>query len=686
MLCNRLDQETSPYLLQHADNPVHWQPWDKEALAQAVKENKPILLSVGYSACHWCHVMAHESFEDSDTAAVMNEHFVNIKLDREERPDLDQIYQLAHQMLTQRGGGWPLTMFLTPEEHIPFFGGTYFPPAPAHGLPAFKDLLVRVAEFYHTQQDQITEQSESLMQVFRDSSPRPEGDRELDGAPLHGASRALLGVFDAQHGGFGGAPKFPQSPSIERLMRTWRRTALEPKPDLQSLFAVSQTLTQMARGGLFDQLGGGFYRYTVDHQWRIPHFEKMLCDNAQLLALYSEAWRATGDGLFGRVAHETADWMLREMRSEHNGFYTALDADSEGVEGKFYVWDANDVASRLEPEIYAMVAARFGLNEEANFEGAWHLFLANSVEQISTTLKLDVATVRGQLAAAQAALFAVRNERQKPFCDTKCLTSSNALAIRGLALAARHLERDDLATAAFDTLTFVRSYLWRDGRLFTSYAGGKASLPAYLTDYAYLLDATLELLQLRWDSDILAFSIELADTLLDQFYDSLDGGFFFTAEDHEALLHRMKPFADDASPNGNGIASKALNRLGHLLAETRYIEAAERTVSLAWPALNSIPHGHCSMLDALEEILNPVPCIIVRAPEADLSGWMPVAQSTYAPGRMSFGIPDDAPNLPEALSVRATREGGVAYICEGTQCSAPLTNRALLAQALKKSG
>ncbi len=684
MIRNRLDQETSPYLLQHAENPVHWQPWDAEALSLAAKENKPILLSVGYSACHWCHVMAHESFEDAETAAVMNEHFVNIKLDREERPDLDQIYQLAHQMLTQRGGGWPLTMFLTPEGHIPFFGGTYFPPTPAHGLPAFKDLLVRISEFYHTQQDKITEQSESLMQVFRDSNPSPQGDLEFDAAPLLGASRALLGIFDTKLGGFGGAPKFPQCPSIERLMRTWRRSAFEPKPDLQSLFAVSQTLTQMARGGLFDQLGGGFYRYTVDQEWRIPHFEKMLYDNAQLLALYSEAWRATGDGLFGRIAHETADWMLREMRGPHNGFYTALDADSEGHEGKFYVWDAKDVAARLEPDVYAIVAARFGLGEEPNFEGAWHFYLANSAEHISASMNLDLATVRGQLAAARAALFTVRNEREQPFCDTKCLASSNALAIRSLAIAARHLERDDLATAAFETLTFVIKHLWRDDRLLTSYADGKATLPAYLTDYAYLLDATLELLQERWSSDIMAFSIRLADTLLEQFYDPLDGGFFFTAEDHEALLHRMKPFADDASPNGNGIAAKALNRLGHLLAEPRYIEAAERTVALAWPVLNSVPHGHCTMLDALDEILHPVPCIIVRAPQADLAEWMPVVQSTYAPGRMSFGIPDDAVGLPEALRVREPRDGGVAYVCEGTHCSAPLTNRASFAQALKK--
>ncbi len=410
----------------------------------------------------------------------------------------------------------------------------------------------------------------------------------------------------------------------------------------------------------------------------------MLCDNAQLLALYSEAWRATGDGLFGRVAHETADWMLREMRSKENGFYTALDADTEGHEGRFYVWGKDEVASELDSEVYPLFAERFGLNEAANFEGSWHLFLATTIEHLADKTELEAATIRTRLASAQAKLFARRHERTAPFCDTKCLASSNALAIRGFVLAARHLERDDLADVAADTLTFVQSHLWLDNRLYTSTAEGKTVLQAYLNDYAYLLDACIELLQLRWNSDTLSFAVQLADTLLDRFYDAHDGGFYFTSEDHESLLHRMKTFSDDASPNGNGIAARALNRLGHLIADTRYIEAAERTLKLAWPAMNSVPHGHCTLLDALEEILEPLPCIIVRAPETDLMQWMPIVQSTYAPGRMSFAIPDDAPDLPDALSVRVSRDGGVAYLCEGTHCSAPITSKAELALAVKK--
>ncbi|MEM7082601.1 MAG: thioredoxin domain-containing protein [Pseudomonadota bacterium] len=684
---NRLREQTSPYLLQHADNPVHWQPWDPQALDLAVQLDKPILLSIGYSACHWCHVMAHESFDDPDIAAVMNEHFINIKVDREERPDLDQIYQLAHQMLTQRNGGWPLTMFLTPS-HMPFFGGTYFPPKPAHGLPGFAQLLERVAAFYHEQREQLDEQNASLMQVFRDSSPQPEGEFELTAAPLHGASRALLGVFDAQKGGFGQAPKFPQTPCLERLLRTWRRSAFEPKPDLQSLFAATQTLTQMARGGLYDQLGGGFFRYAVDDAWRIPHFEKMLNDSALLLALYSEAWRATGEGLFGRVAHETADWMLREMRSARGGFFTALDADSDGREGAFYTWDAEDVRIALaDNELdYTVFAKRFGLDHDANFEGTWHLYLNRSIDQLSNELDQTPADLRNQLTAARALLFDQRHQRQAPFCDTKSLTASNALAIRGLALASRHLERDDLGQAAADALDFLRATHWQDGRLFASSSDGSPSLGGYLNDYAFLLDAVLELLQLNWRSSWLHFAVELADAMLEQFYDTLDGGFFFTADDHETLIHRMKPFADEAIPNGNGVAAKALNRLGHMLADTRYLEAAERTIRLAWSTINSVPHGHCTLLDALDEHLTPVTCVIVRAPKSELAQWLPVVQSTYAPGRLCFGIPDDADNLPEAIGVRVARDGGVAYICEGTHCSAPITSPATLAQAVKKLG
>ncbi|NNF17701.1 MAG: thioredoxin domain-containing protein [Gammaproteobacteria bacterium] len=686
MTKNRLSDETSPYLLQHADNPVHWQPWDRIALTAARETDTPILLSIGYSACHWCHVMAHESFEDEDTAHVMNAHFINVKVDREERPDLDQIYQLAHQMLTQRGGGWPLTMFLTPDTHIPFFGGTYFPPRALHGLPAFRDLLSRVAEFYAHNKAQIEEQNRTILQVFRDSAPQFQGDTRLDDSPLKSAREELINAFDQQHGGFGGAPKFPQTPGIERILRTWRRSAFAPEPDLQSLYVATKTLTEMARGGLYDQLGGGFYRYTVDGNWRIPHFEKMLYDNAQLLPLYAQTWRISGEALFGRVANQTADWMLREMLDAGGGFYTALDADSEGHEGRFYVWDKTDIKEALNDTEYAVIRRRFGLDQPPNFEGQWHLYVAATVDEVAAATDHSVTAVRQLLDAAQIKLFSVRTQRVRPFCDTKRLTSSNALAIRALAIAGNHLERPDLIDTAAATLEFIREKLLQEQGLLTSYADGRASLNAYLNDYAYLLDAILELLQARWSTDDLHLACRLADTLLTEFEDPDHGGFFFTSVNHEALMHRMKPLSDDASPAGNGVAVRALNRLGHLTGDSRYLRAAERTLQLAWPAICQYPRGHCALLDALEDYLLPVQSVIIRAPEAQLAHWLTAAAATYSPGRMSFAIAADQGGLPDMLSSKTAEGDGVAYLCEGLHCNPPVTRLSALPGALKKLG
>ena len=371
---NRLADETSPYLLQHAGNPVDWHPWGPEALEQARAEDKPILLSIGYSACHWCHVMAHESFEDEATAAVMNASFVNIKVDREERPDLDRIYQTAHQMLTQRGGGWPLTMFLSPRDHRPFFGGTYFPVEPKYGMPAFRDVLQRVAAYYAQHGAEIASQGDALVQVFGELLPPPaEAGLELSRVPLGQARESLQRDFDGRFGGFGDAPKFPHPMNLEFLLRTWRATADGDHPDLQALYMATLTLTRMAEGGLYDQLGGGFCRYSVDPYWMIPHFEKMLYDNGQLLAVTAQAAVATGDPLFRRVTEETADWMLRDMAHPAGGYYSTLDADSEGHEGRFYVWTPDQVRELVTPGEYAVLSKRFGLDREANFEGLWHL-------------------------------------------------------------------------------------------------------------------------------------------------------------------------------------------------------------------------------------------------------------------------------------------------------------------------
>jgi uncharacterized protein YyaL (SSP411 family) len=677
---NRLAGETSPYLLQHATNPVDWYPWGEEALERARRENKPILLSIGYSACHWCHVMAHESFEDPATAAVMNELFVNIKVDREERPDLDRIYQIAQQMLTQRGGGWPLTMFLSPKDQRPFFGGTYFPREARHGLPAFTELLRRVAAFYHERGEDIEKQSEALQQAFEQlNSPPAAGDIPLTPAPASTAREHLAAAFDPEYGGFGGAPKFPHPANIDFLLRQWRATAGTDAPDLHSLYMATLTLKRMAEGGIYDQLGGGFARYSVDRYWMIPHFEKMLYDNGQLLRCYANAALATGEPVFRRVASQTADWMIRDMQAPEGGFWSALDADSEGHEGKFYVWQAEDVAHLLTADDYAVFARRFGLDQPPNFEGrAWHLHVFRSEDDIGSELQLEPAEVDERLARARSVLLAERNRRVWPGRDDKVLTAWNALAISGLATAARALRRPDLADAAFRAVDFLRNHCWRDGRLLAAYKDHRARFPAYLDDHAFLLDALLELLQTRWRSADLRFAIDLAETLLAHFEDRQCGGFYFTADDHEQLMHRSRFFSDEALPAGNAIAAQALTRLGLLLGETRYLQAAEKTLRAAWPALQHYPHGHCALLVALEEHLEPPEIVIVRGDAAETARWRDELAKVYAPRRLVFAIPTDAADLPTAISDKKPLQETAAYVCRGMTCSEPVRSLAAL--------
>jgi uncharacterized protein len=681
MLRNHLAEETSPYLLQHADNPVEWYPWGEAALRKAEKENKPILLSIGYSACHWCHVMAHESFEDLGTAALMNELFINIKVDREERPDLDKIYQVAQQMLTHGSGGWPLTMFLTPRQQ-PFFGGTYFPKEPRYGMPAFRDLLRRVAQYYREQGGEIAAQNEQLQAALAAIVPRPDTGAVLDGSAMAQARAALEKSFDGTFGGFSGAPKFPHSSSIERCMRQWYATSAAPKPDLKALYMATLTLTRMAEGGLFDQLGGGFARYSVDGAWMIPHFEKMLYDNGQLLCEYARAHLATGEALFAKVAHETADWVLRDMRSAAGSFYSSLDADSEGHEGKFYVWRRDEVQSLLTPREYSAFSARFGLDRSANFEGEWHLHTYASLDDIAGALKESTQTVAELIEAARAKLLKARNLRVWPARDEKILCSWNALMIKALSLASRVLGRPDLAEAAGTAVDFIRHHLWRDGRLLATYKDGRAHLPAYLDDYAFLADALLELLQTRWRSSDLDFARQLAEVLLDQFEDKADGGFFFTAKDHEQLIHRSKTFADESVPSGNGVAASMLTRLGFLLGETRYLDAAERTLRAAWTGIKDYPQAHMSLVNALEDFLSALQILVVRGEASSAAHWASVLGKLYAPTRMIYAIPNDA-QLPPALAAKRPGETTVAYLCSGMTCSAPLENLEEVTRALK---
>ncbi len=672
---NRLIAETSPYLLQHAYNPVQWFPWGEEAFERARRERKPLHVSIGYAACHWCHVMAHESFEDPETARTLNELFVNIKVDREERPDVDRIYQIAQQLLTRRSGGWPLTMFLAPDDHKPFFGGTYFPREARFGLPGFKELLRRVATFYREHEAQLREQSEALMSAFEELTPAPaSGDTTLTAAPLKAARAQAGGSFDGRYGGFGGAPKFPHPQMLERLLRDWHATAEAAEPDLQALYMATLTLRRMGEGGINDQLGGGFSRYSVDEQWMIPHFEKMLYDNGALLAVYAQAAVATGDGFYGDVAARIADWVIREMQSPAGGYYSSFDADSEGHEGKFYVWDRREVEQTLSAPEFAVVAARYGLGRAANFEGHWHLHVFHSLEDISRSMDLSQEEVQSLLESARGKLFAARSRRVWPGRDEKTLTSWNALMIRGMALAARALERSDLAESATRALRFVRAELWRDGRLLATHKDGRSHLNAYLDDYAFLVDAILELQQTRFRADELDFAREVLEAMLAHFTDPR-GGFFFTSDDHESLIHRSKSFADEATPSGNGVAAFVLQRMGYLLGETRYLQAAEQTLRGGWQSLEQYPHGHASLLNALEELLDPPEIVILRGPEAALASWARQLQRLYAPRRLVLAIDSTVSGLPAALAEKSpSRDPVTAYSCRGNTCSPPLSS------------
>lgn len=675
---NRLADETSPYLLQHATHPVAWHPWDDTALALAREQDKPILLSIGYSACHWCHVMAHESFADPQVAAVMNELFVNIKVDREERPDLDRIYQIAHQMLTRRGGGWPLTMFLSPHDQRPFFGGTYFPKEARQGWPSFTDLLRRVAEFYRTRRDDVTAQNAALQQALDELTlPPPASDFLLSAAPLLQARTALGDGFDGEYGGFGTAPKFPQPTSLEFLLRRWRASAATDAPDLHSLYMASLTLTRMAEGGLFDHLGGGFMRYAVDRAWRIPHFEKMLYDNAQLLDVFAQAASATGETLFATAAERTAEWLVREMQSPHGGYWSALDADSEGEEGKYYVWTGDELRTHLSPSSTDVVMRRFGLDQPPNFEGRWHLVVHRTTADIAAELGLELKAVEQTLESGRNELLAARAARARPARDEKILTAWNGLTIGAMAVAARVLQRDDLAESAQRAVDCVRSSAWRGNTLYAVCKDPRWRLRGYLDDYAFLLNGLIELLQTRWRDSDLVFAIELADALLQQFEDTAPGGFFFTAHNHETLIHRTKSFTDESLPSGNAVAAQALNKLGLLLGETRYLEAARRTLHAAWLPLQQHPHGCAALLVALEEQLEPLDIVIIRGEAAEADAWRDALHRIYAPRRLVLSIPNNA-QLPEGLAVKAAASHTIAYVCRGTTCSPPAKSLAAL--------
>ena len=665
---NRLQGETSPYLQQHAANPVDWYPWGAEALERARRENKPILLSIGYSACHWCHVMAHESFEDEGIAKLMNELFVNVKVDREERPDRDQIYQAAHPMLTQRSGGWPLTMFLTPSQE-PFFGGTYFPKSSRYGITGFADLLPRVAAAYREQGAAIAEQNARLKAALSLTNPEPpEAGADLPADAPQRAFALLARAFDPTWGGFGAAPKFPHATDLELCLR---RYALRGDKDAIEIVAV--TLARMAEGGIQDQLGGGFCRYSVDAQWTIPHFEKMLYDNAALLALYSDAWRATGQHECAQAARGIVAWALGEMRAPEGAFYSSLDADSEHEEGKFYVWTPDEVRAALDVDEWAVAAPHWGLDGPPNFErSAWHLRVTVPLSEVAREQAIGLAEAQARLERARGKLLALRAKRVRPGRDDKILTAWNALMIAALARAARVFGEADWTTNAQVAVDFLHDTMWRDGRLLATYKEGRAHLNAYLDDHAYLLAALCELMQTSFRPKDLAWAVELAEALLARFEDEEHGGFFFTAHDHEQLIHRPKPAHDNATPAGNGIAAQALIRLGHWLGESRYLAAAERAVRAFGRELGERPAGSASLLIALEDCLEPPTSVLLRGDAATSSVWKAKLEGSFAPTRSTLDLSgQDA--LPGALAKpHDPSDAATAWVCKGASCLPPI--------------
>ena len=670
---NRLVKETSPYLQQHADNPVDWHAWDPDALEKARDQDKPILLSVGYSACHWCHVMAHESFENEATAQLMNDRFINIKVDREERPDIDKIYQTAHQLLTRHAGGWPLTIFLTPAGHTPFYSGTYFPRESRHGLPAFSDVLVRVADFYRDHKTELENQTDSVREAFENLNPSPVADDiELSDEPLRQARHQLEQDFDARFGGFGKAPKFPHATSIDRLLQHWHGTLVTNEPDLKALYMASLTLRRMGHGGIYDQLGGGFCRYSVDDYWMIPHFEKMLYDNGQLLALYAQAVLATGEPLYHRIAEGVARWVMAEMQGPDGAYYATLDADSDGAEGRYYVWDKDEIKKIVSNAEYQVLERRFGLDRSPNFEDQWHLHVHEQAAHVSTMLDLTEDEVRARLESARRRLLEVRSQRNRPARDEKVITGWNGLMIRGMAIAARALDRPDLLESAVRAADFLQRNLWQNGRLLAVYKDGRARFPAYLDDYANLLDGLIELLQSRWHTPTFDWCLELAAVMIDHFEDPDAGGFFFTADDHEQLLCRPKTFGDDATPSGNGIAAQVLGRLWSITGDSRYATARERTLRAGWSAMLRVPQAHTSLLTALSDMLTAAEVVIIRGDGNEFEAWHKRVSRLYAPQRLVLAIRSTAQELPECLAIRAASAETVAYVCRGSECSMPI--------------
>jgi uncharacterized protein YyaL (SSP411 family) len=678
-MANRLAQELSPYLLQHQDNPVDWYPWSLEALERAKREDKPIFLSIGYSACHWCHVMEHESFENQQIADLLNTDFVCIKVDREERPDLDQIYMNAVQMLTGRGG-WPMSLFLTPDLK-PFYGGTYWPPEPRHGMPGFDQIIAAVARAWKNNRDAVIETSDQLTQELASVSNQAKISEKLTNSLLTKVVSHFQQTYDPNYGGFGSAPKFPAPMSLRLLMRYWHRHR-----ENIALEMVIGTLDHMAAGGIYDHLGGGFARYSVDSQWLVPHFEKMLYDNAQLSMTYLEAFQITANPKYSRVVRETLDYVLRDMTDSAGGFYSTEDADSEGIEGKFYTWTLEQLEAVLGESAAETFGKIYDVNEFGNFEGTNILHLPHSLEQQAEILGRDLNDLSQELAESRQKLFVAREQRIHPHKDDKVIVAWNGLMIEALAAAGAVLQEPRYIQAAQQAADFLYKELRKpDGCLMHTWRHGIAKGDAYLDDYSYLACALIAIYEASAKVQYLNWAVELVEIVLKHFNEAGKGGFFYTADNQERLIVRNKEFADNAVPSGNSMAALALVKLAKFTGSEPYRAAAEATMQACGELMQRFPSGTAQMLLAVDLLLGPTSEFVFAGDDGTESkATLTDLQRRFLPDKLlAFAPGDGATRLSKLLTGKSMIGGEpTLYICEDFSCQEPLHGRVSIARKL----
>ena len=679
---NHLINETSPYLLQHAHNPVDWYPWGEEAFAISREQNKPVLLSIGYSACHWCHVMAHESFEDEEIARLMNDNFVNIKVDREERPDLDQIYMNAVQMMTHHGG-WPMTVFLTPDA-IPFYGGTYFPPQDRYNMPGFPRVLISVAEAYKDRRSDIAQTSDQLLNELRRLSETSGSEQSIEKELLDAAFVGITRGYDPVNGGFGGAPKFPPAMTLEFLLRTFVRTG-----NADALEMVRTTTTKMAYGGMYDQLGGGFHRYSTDAKWLVPHFEKMLYDNALLSRVYLHYYQVSQDELARETTKGILDYVIREMTNDEGGFYSTQDADSEGHEGKFFVWDIAEIKSVLGEKQANFFCAAYDITDSGNFEGENIPNIKHSLKAVAEKAGVTLDELNASLSQSKRKLFEVREQRIKPDRDEKVITAWNGLMLASFAEAGVVLDRPDYLDIARKNARFILSKLQRDGFLLRTYKDGVAKFNAYLEDYAFLIEGLTTLFETSGEIEWLNAALSLTDRMVEEFWDEDNAGFFFTGTSHEKLIVRSKDYFDNATPSGNSVAASVLLRLGILTDSEHFRNLAVSVFREVADSIRKYPSGFGYALSGLDFLLSTPKEVAIIAPEqSSLKTFVRVAWERYLPNKVvASALSGDSAAIGSVvlLQNRNLVEGKTAaYVCQNYTCKEPVTEIAAFAEQLSE--